>query len=140
MKILLAVDGSDFTKRMLAYLAAHEELLGAHNQFTVMTVVAPVPNQVTHFINHDTITSYYAEQAETVFRPITSFAAERGWKVSTRHEVGHAAEVISKAATAGGFDMVILGSHGHSSLGSLFMGSVTSGVLARCKTPTLVIR
>ena len=29
MKILIAVDGSDYTKRMLAYLAAHDELLGS---------------------------------------------------------------------------------------------------------------
>ena len=28
MKILLAVDGSAYTKKMLAYLAAHDELLG----------------------------------------------------------------------------------------------------------------
>ena len=35
MKILVAVDGSPFTKRMLAYLAAHDEWLGAHHQYTV---------------------------------------------------------------------------------------------------------
>jgi hypothetical protein len=28
MKILLPVDGSDYTKRMLSYIAAHDELLG----------------------------------------------------------------------------------------------------------------
>ena len=123
-----------------SYLAAHDELLGPRNEFTVLTVVPAVPPQVTHFISKDTLSTYYADQAASVLRPITSFATQQGWKVSTRHEVGHAAEVISKAATAEGFDMVILGSHGHSSLGSLFMGSVASGVLARCKTPTLVIR
>jgi len=31
MKILLPVDGSDHTKRMLSYIAAHDELLGAHH-------------------------------------------------------------------------------------------------------------
>ena len=35
MKILVAVDGSPFTKKMLAYLAAHDEWLGAHHQYTV---------------------------------------------------------------------------------------------------------
>jgi hypothetical protein len=29
MKILVAADGSSFTKRMLAYLAAHDEWLGS---------------------------------------------------------------------------------------------------------------
>ena len=31
MKILLAVDGSPFTKRMLAYLATHDDLLSVRN-------------------------------------------------------------------------------------------------------------
>ena len=32
MKILAAVDGSPYTKRMLAYLAAHDEWLGAQHE------------------------------------------------------------------------------------------------------------
>jgi hypothetical protein len=44
MKILVAVDGSPFTKRMLAYLAAHDEWLGDAHQYTVLhTVAAAVP-------------------------------------------------------------------------------------------------
>jgi hypothetical protein len=41
MKILLPVDGSDHTKRMLAYIAAHDELLGAAHEYTLVTVVVP---------------------------------------------------------------------------------------------------
>ena len=43
MKILLAVDGSDYTKRMLAYLATHEEMLGKADSFTALTVVPAIP-------------------------------------------------------------------------------------------------
>ena len=45
MKILLAVDGSPYTKKMLAYLAAHDELLGngARHAYTVITVQAALP-------------------------------------------------------------------------------------------------
>ena len=32
MKILIAADGSDYTKRMLAYIAAHDEWLGKHHE------------------------------------------------------------------------------------------------------------
>ena len=35
MKILAAVDGSPYSKRMLAYLAAHDEWLGAHHEYTL---------------------------------------------------------------------------------------------------------
>ena len=41
MKILVAADGSPFTKRMLAYLAAHDEWLGSKHRYTVLNVVPP---------------------------------------------------------------------------------------------------
>jgi len=33
MKILLPIDGSDYTKRMLSYIAAHDELLGSGHEY-----------------------------------------------------------------------------------------------------------
>ncbi len=41
MKILLAVDGSKYTKKMLAYLATHDEQFSGKNEFTVLSVQAP---------------------------------------------------------------------------------------------------
>ena len=47
MKILLAVDGSEFTKRMLDYLSAHPGLFDGNAEFTALTVSAPInPAQV----------------------------------------------------------------------------------------------
>ena len=37
MKILLAVDGSAYSKKMLAYLSTHESLLTPNNSYTVFT-------------------------------------------------------------------------------------------------------
>jgi nucleotide-binding universal stress UspA family protein len=36
--------------------------------------------------------------------------------------------------------LVVLGSHGHSALGNLVMGSVATQVLAECKVPALLVR
>ena len=38
MKILLAVDGSAYTKKMLAYLAAHDGLLTPNHDYHLLTV------------------------------------------------------------------------------------------------------
>ena len=43
MKILIPVDGSPFTKRMLGYLAAHDEWLGKQHEYTVLHVETPLP-------------------------------------------------------------------------------------------------
>ena len=38
MHILLAVDGSTYTKRTMAYLATHSELFANSNTYTLLTV------------------------------------------------------------------------------------------------------
>jgi hypothetical protein len=43
MKILLAVDGSAYSKKMLAYLATHESLLNSGNSYTAFTAQAALP-------------------------------------------------------------------------------------------------
>ena len=43
MKILLPVDGSAFTKKMLAYLTTHPELCATGNSYTVLPAQPPLP-------------------------------------------------------------------------------------------------
>lgn len=140
MKILLAVDGSVYTKRMLAYVAAHEELLGPGHEYTALTAVAPVPPNATRFLDRDTLESYYNDQAEEVLKPLRAFAQQQGWRVQLTHAVGHAAEVIAERANRDKMDLVVMGTHGHSALGNALLGSVATGVLARCNVPVLLIR
>jgi nucleotide-binding universal stress UspA family protein len=140
MKILLAVDGSSYTKRMLAYLAAHDELISSGGEFTVLTVVTPVPPHVTSYIASDTLQSYYQEQADEVLKSVRTFAEQNKWKPTYVTKVGHVPDVIAATAKEGKFDLLVMGSHGHSALGSLVMGSVTSRVLANCSTPLLIVR
>jgi nucleotide-binding universal stress UspA family protein len=54
--------------------------------------------------------------------------------------VGQPGELIAKAASEGDFDLVMMGSHGHSALGNLVMGSVATQVLAHCSVPVLLVR
>jgi nucleotide-binding universal stress UspA family protein len=140
MKILLAVDGSPYTKRMLAYLAAHDELLGQGREFTALTVVPPLPGHVTGFIDAKTVKQYYADQAEDVLKPVREFAKQNHWTPQVETQVGQPADVIAATAKEGKYDLVVMGSHGHAALGSLVMGSVASRVLAHCQTPVLIIR
>ncbi|MDH5538134.1 MAG: universal stress protein [Rhizobacter sp.] len=140
MKILIAADGSPYTKHMLAYLAAHDELFGPAHQYTVVNVVAGVPPRATAVLDRDLLKEYYADTAEAVFKPIRSFFKKQGLEASFVGKVGHAAEVIGKMAGEQKFDLVVMGSHGHTSIGNLVLGSVATKVLAACKTPVLLVR
>jgi nucleotide-binding universal stress UspA family protein len=140
MKILAAVDGSPYTKRMLAYLAAHDEWLGPQHEYTLLHAVPAVPARAASVLEKETLKTYYDDMAEKVFKPIRTFFARQGLAAKFVTRIGPAAEVISDAATKGKYDLLILGSHGHSTLTNLVMGSVATKVLANCDTPALLIR
>jgi nucleotide-binding universal stress UspA family protein len=140
MKILVAADGSSFTKRMLAYLAAHDDWLGPKHQYTVLTAVPAVPPRAAAVLDKATLQGYYDESAEKVFKPIRSFLSKQGVSATYLAKVGAAADVISSTATKGRFDLVLMGSHGHGTLANLVLGSTATKVLAHCGTPVLLIR
>jgi nucleotide-binding universal stress UspA family protein len=140
MKILLPVDGSEHTKHMLSYLAAHEELLGAGHEYTVFTVVLAIPPRATHFLDHTTLSAYYEEQAELVLKPVRAYIDQKHWNVKWEYAHGHAADEVVMFAAKQKIDLIVMGTHGHSALGNVILGSVTTGVLARCKIPVLLIR
>ena len=140
MKILLPVDGSAYTKRMLGYVAAHEELFGPQHEYVFATAVASVPPHVTHFIDRAALDSYYSDEADKVLAPVLKFAAQHGWNARSLHLEGPAAETLSALAKSENVDLIVMGSHGHSALGNIILGSVATGVLARCAVPVLLIR
>jgi ACR3 family arsenite transporter len=48
-------------------------------------------------------------------------------------------EIIA-AVDGGEYDMVVMGTHGHSMIGDLLLGSVARGVVHKCKAPVLTIK
>lgn len=140
MKILLAVDGSEYTKKMLAYLATHDELFAVNNQYTVLTVQPSLPPRVRGAVGKAVVEKYFSEEAEKVLAPVTKFLLRHGIDAKSSWKVGPVGATIAKAAQAGKFDLLVLGSHGHGALVNLVMGSVATQVLANCRMPVLIVR
>ena len=140
MKILLPVDASEYTKRMLAYLGAHDELLGRGHDYTVFTAVSPLPSHAARFLDPSVVDDHHREQVETAFKPIRAFAAQQGSAMREVHAVAFAAQAIADLADSEKIDLIVMGTHGHSALGNLVLGSVATGVLARSQAPVLLIR
>ena len=140
MKILVAVDGSAYTKRMLAYMAAHDEWLGDRHHYTLLHVVQPIPARASQAVDKVSLVAYYADTSQKIFKPLRTFFQRHGLEADFVGKVGSVAEVVADTATKGRFDLLVMGSHGHGSLANLVMGSVATKVLARCNTPVLLVR
>jgi nucleotide-binding universal stress UspA family protein len=140
MNILIAADGSPYTKHMLAHLAAHDEWMSPSHSYTVLTVVMELPPRAVAALDKAVVKSYYDDEAERVLMPIRTFFARHGIAATFVFKVGHAAEVVAGQAQAGKFDLLVMGTHGHGNLTNLVLGSVVNKVLAHCKTPLLLVR
>lgn len=140
MKSLLAVDGSAYTKRMLAYVAAHDEWLADRHQYVVVTAVPGIPPRAAAVLDRELVKGYDRDEAEKVFKPIRAFFKQRGIDVEFVLKVGPAAEAIAKQAASGSIDLLMMGSHGHGSVVNVVMGSVATKVLASCKVLVLLVR
>lgn len=140
MNILLAVDGSKYTKKMLAYLTTHDEIFSANNSYTVLTVQPALPPRARAAVGKDVVNSYYADETDKVLAPVAKFLARHDIKAKSEWKLGPAGETIARFADEGKFDLLVMGSHGNGALGNLVMGSVATKVLAQCAVPVLLVR
>ena len=140
MKILLAVDGSAYTKKMLAYMVNHTETFGDGNNFTLLTVQLAIPPRARAALSKEVVQQYQLEEAERVLSPVSKFLLRHDIDAKSAWKIGNAGEQIAKFADAGNFEMLVMGSHGHGALGNLVMGSVATKVLANCSVPVLLVR
>jgi nucleotide-binding universal stress UspA family protein len=140
MKILLPVDGSPFTKKMLAYLGAHDEMFGLADEFVLIHVQSPVPPRARAAVGKELVDKLHTDETTAATKAALAYFKQKGWASRLIARPGVPGDEIAKAAESGKFDLVVMGSHGHSALGALFMGSTAQRVLAKCSTPVLLIR
>jgi len=140
MKIVLAVDGSAYTKRMLGYIAAHDELLKGDNEFVAVNATMVLPASVTGFLSSEMVHSYYTEEGDKVLKPVVEFARMQGWKLRETHVVGQPVEVLAAAVEAEKADLLVMGSHGHGIVKGAVLGSVSTRLIAHTRVPVLIVR
>ncbi len=141
MKILVATDGSSFTRKALDYLVRQRKMFVDGNDLVIVNVCAGIPGRVTHHIGSDVVKSYYAEEAAKVIEPIQALFAEHGISnYTTDLRQGRAAEEILRAAREQGADLIVMGTHGHGMLKRALMGSIATKVIAESEIAVLLVQ
>lgn len=141
MKILIAVDGSAYTQKALAYLIAHRAMFVDGHDLVVVHVCTGISGHVTRHLSKEVVSDYYAEESAKVIEPVKALLAENGvdnYSIDSRH--GHIAEEILKAAATAQAGLIVLGTHGHGLFGRALMGSVATKVVAETDTTVLLVQ
>ena len=145
-KVLVATDGSD-----VAVAAARRgvSLLPSDFEITVISV-APLISPVTGMpqagaypgplVDPLTIDEVAAARRQSAFDGVDATVAALGVDAARRVEHGDPAETICEVARTGGFDVIVVGSHGAGFLKRAFLGSVSQDVLRHAPCPVLIVR
>jgi nucleotide-binding universal stress UspA family protein len=140
MKILLPVDGSDYSRAAVEFVVSRLKLVGAKPDIEVLTVQRPLPGLAARALKREAVTSHYADEAEKALRPARTRLQKAGLKPRVHFAVGTPADEIAAAAADSKPDLIVMGSHGHSALRGMLLGSVTHAVLAQTTRPMLILR
>jgi nucleotide-binding universal stress UspA family protein len=140
MKILFAADGSPYTKKALAFLVTHGELLGPDGELAVLNVQPNVPPRVSTMVGAGVVQEYHKEEAQKVLAPINTFLDRHPLRYRSWWVVGHYADEILAAARAEKAQLIVMGTHGHGALARALMGSVAQRVLVDSELPVLLVK
>jgi nucleotide-binding universal stress UspA family protein len=145
MKILLATDGSEFSKKAVGMVNAH--FSGKVSEIKVLSVFeAFAPMAAEPFaVSAD----YYQDLEKAAKDQATSHADQAmaelekvfaGIKISKDITMGTPNRVIVDKAEEWGADLIVVGSHGRGFWGRVMLGSVSDAVLHHAPCSVLVVR
>ncbi|MEA2588669.1 MAG: hypothetical protein QOH66_1596 [Actinomycetota bacterium] len=145
-KVLIATDGSDFA------IAAAEKASALLDPTAAVTVLAVVPPPVlpaaAPVTGLDPGTLVTPEATEELDQALTAEAQAwldrtveaLGGRAERRSVHGDPATEICRVAGDGGFDVIVVGSHGFGFVKRVVLGSVSHHVLQHAPCPVLVVR
>lgn len=141
VRLLLPVDGSAFTKRALDFLLDRLTWWREPPRVDLLHVEPPVGTALARsYLSREVLDSYYAEQSERVLAPAQAALRGAGLDVLVHRQVGEVSRRIVEFSLEHQNDLIVMGSHGHTALGSVALGSVATKVLASCRVPVLIVR
>jgi nucleotide-binding universal stress UspA family protein len=137
MKILLAADGSDHSTKAARYLARHWP---ARDTVTLLSVDLPLTESIARWLDAETIARFHADNGKAALKAARRILNRAGRPFKEQLLVGDPATEIVELARKGGYELIIMGSHGRGIIKNLFLGSVVTKVLSTSRVPVLVVR
>jgi nucleotide-binding universal stress UspA family protein len=139
MKVLLTSDGSECSERAARYLAKSLRKSVQDLEVTLFYVDAPMMDRVAAALGERRVAEIHRENADRCLKAARRLLKRGKVRFDESHTAGNPAQEIARRAKSGGYDLVIMGSHGRSALRNVLLGSVTARVLSVCEVPALVV-
>lgn len=141
LKMLIAFDGSDHARRAVEAVARVGK--DSPGLSVVLLNVQDPPLHHGDFppLDFESIDSKLRERQLQLLEGALAWARQCGLEqVTTLAAMGATAVEIVRVAAECAADQIVIGTHGRSALGSLFLGSVAQRVVHLARTPVLMVK
>jgi nucleotide-binding universal stress UspA family protein len=143
MKILACTDGSEQSRKALQEAAKIAEC--SNGEVTVIHIeqFIPHPADMGPYFSEGSFRQFEErnkEEKARIMADAVKIFEDRKIQVRTLLKKGHPSEIISKVASEGGYDMVVMGSRGLGGLKKLILGSVSNAVAQGIETSVLIVK
>jgi len=141
MKILLAADGSEFTRRAALHLVEHARQFSQVPEIHILNVHAPIPYaRAAAVVGSDVVHDYHKDECEAALKVAEDVLRAAGLPFHSAWVAGDIAPAVAAHAQQKRIDLIVMGSHGHGTLRNMALGSVADGVLRSTSLPVLIVR
>lgn len=140
MKILIAVDGSKAAAESVKHAIHLAKALAEPPTLVLLHADVPLMRRVAAELGAEGTRAYHAGNHEFALKAARTALRRAKLAFTEKTVVDDAAPAILKAAKAGKFDLVVMGSHGRTALAGMFLGSVAQKVISQGTVPVLIVR
>jgi nucleotide-binding universal stress UspA family protein len=140
-RILVAIDGSDTALRALDFAVAQASHVPAA-ELHVLTVQPTLSNYTAAeiYVTAERIRQVAIERANSILQVAAARLKSAGCSFDLEQLEGEPAEMIARRAAELGCESITMGTHGLSSFGILFMGSVAQRVVHHTTVPVTLVK
>jgi nucleotide-binding universal stress UspA family protein len=136
-KILVPFDFSEHSEKAFRWASALAEKWEARVHLFHVVQPPTYPPMMAGLMDPTQFEAGLRDDAARRLRDIA--ARERKVRIETEVRLGEPFHDICKAAKEGGFDLVVMGSHGRTGLAHVLLGSVAERVVRHSPCPVLVV-
>ena len=148
LKVGIAVDGSKYGRAAVRYALKHISLFGTGAQFYLINVVSDYAGAVMPdmagmalpALSEEEVLELQKDEFNEAVEPLRPLFAKAAVATKEICLVGNAGDEIAAFAKKKKLDLVVMGSHGYSSVSATLLGSVTMTVASECDVPLLIVR
>ena len=136
-KILVAHDGSEGAQKAMAVAIDLASRYGA--ELHLISVIEELPKYAATIDEVEGVKAQAIQHYEAIQQEASRQAERRGVKAYDQIVPGHEVQTIVEYAEQGGFDLLVVGRHGHSARWLKHLGSTSSQITFRAPCTVMVV-